>query len=128
MKRKPKLIASVQEISRIWTLERPTVLAAALAYFGMFAFAPIIYVSLMIAGFFVDQLALTNQMLETLTAYLGPEITAFIQETVASLTSFEFRFPGPRYHHQPHCHNLCCLGIVLSASVFPQRDLEDPSP
>lgn len=93
MKRKSKLIASVQEISRIWTLERPTVLAAALAYFGMFAFAPIIYVSLMIAGFFVDQLALTNKVLETLTAYFGPEITAFIQETVANLTTSNSTFP-----------------------------------
>lgn len=93
MKRKSKLVAFIQEISRIWTLERPTVLAAALAYFGMFAFAPIIYISLMIAGFFVDQLALTNKMLETLTAYFGPEITAFIQETVANLTTSNSSFP-----------------------------------
>jgi membrane protein len=93
MRRKSKLVAFIQEISRIWTLERPTVLAAALAYFGMFAFAPIIYISLMIAGFFVDQLALTNKMLETLTAYFGPEITAFIQETVANLTTSNSSFP-----------------------------------
>jgi membrane protein len=93
MKRKSKLIASVQEISRIWTLERPTVLAAALAYFGMFAFAPIIYISLMIAGFFVDQLALANKMLEWLATYFGPEITAFIQETVANLTTSNTAFP-----------------------------------
>jgi membrane protein len=93
VKRKSKLISSVQEISRIWTLERPTVLAAALAYFGMFAFAPIIYVSLMIAGFFVDQLALTNKMLETLTSYFGPEITAYIQETVANLSKTNSAFP-----------------------------------
>lgn len=85
--RKKNLFAFVQEISRIWTLERPTVLAAALAYFGMFAFAPIIFISLTIAGFFVDQLALANRMLEAFSTYLGPEITAFIQTTVTNLNS-----------------------------------------
>jgi membrane protein len=93
MKRKSKLVAFIQEISRIWTLERPTVLAAALAYFGMFAFAPVIFISLTIAGFFVDQLALANKMLEALSTYLGPEITEFIQNTVVNLTASNASIP-----------------------------------
>lgn len=91
--KKEGLIGWVTEISRIWTLERPTIHAAALAYYSMFAFAPIIYISLTIAGIFVDQLTLVNQLFEKISSYLGPEITSYIRETVSNLIKSNSTYP-----------------------------------
>jgi membrane protein len=93
MPRKKGLIGFIQEISSIWTRERHTVIAAALAYYSMFAIAPIIYISLTIAGIFVDQLALADQIFQNIASYLGPEITGYIQEAVVKLSSPSSNFP-----------------------------------
>lgn len=90
---KTDLLGISKEVSKAWTVERPTVLAAALAYYGMFAFAPIIFISLTIAGIFVDQLAIANRLFEAASTYLGPEITAFIQNTVSNISNQNSGYP-----------------------------------
>lgn len=93
MPRKKGLIGFIQEISSAWTRERHTVIAAGLAYYSMFAIAPIIYVSLTIAGIFVDQLALADQIFQRITSFLGPEITGYIQDAVVKLSSPNSSYP-----------------------------------
>jgi uncharacterized BrkB/YihY/UPF0761 family membrane protein len=39
-----------KQVYNIWVTERPTQLAAALAYYGMFSFAPVIYIAFALAG------------------------------------------------------------------------------
>ena len=46
MDNKTSLMEFVKEVYRIWATERPGQLAAALAYYGMFAFAPVIFIAL----------------------------------------------------------------------------------
>jgi membrane protein len=60
-------------------------LAAALAYYGMFSFAPVIYVAFRIAGRFVDQLAVADQLYQKLQNLLGPETAALVKDLVAAL-------------------------------------------
>jgi len=86
MTKTPPWLGFVKEIYRIWISERPGLLAAALAYFGVFSFAPVIFIAFKVAGIFIDQLALSNQVYERLAKVLGPEVTAFIQESVATVS------------------------------------------
>jgi membrane protein len=74
------VIVFLKEISGIWVAERPTQLAAALAYFGLFSFAPVIYLAFSIAGIFFDQAALMENFMTRLEDVLGPEVAATIQQ------------------------------------------------
>ena len=85
MKTKPSIKEFVKELYRIWATERPGQLAAALAYYGMFAFAPVIFIALWVAGLFFDQISAADQFYTRIDNLFGPELTMFIQDTVESL-------------------------------------------
>jgi membrane protein len=76
----------IKEIYRIWVSERPTQLAAALAYFGLFSFAPVIYISFIVAGFFIDKSILLERLMTSLGATLGPGITKVIVDLLNNLS------------------------------------------
>ena len=67
--------------------ERPNQLAAALAYFGMFSFAPVIFVAYSIAGIFIDQIAAAERLYQRLEKIVGTEVVEVIRDTVATLGS-----------------------------------------
>ncbi len=75
------------EIYNIWLSERPTQLAAALAYFGLFSFAPVIYIAFLVAGIFVDRSALLERVIGRVTETLGPGIALVIQQLIDSLAN-----------------------------------------
>ncbi len=83
MSDKPPISAFAKDLYRIWITERPNQLAAALAYFGMFSFAPAISIAFAVAGIFLDQLALQVRIFERLEASFGPELIEFIQASLA---------------------------------------------
>jgi membrane protein len=83
----PSVRDFVKELYKIWLSERPTQLAAALAYFGLFSFAPVIYISFTVAGLFIDKFALLDQIMTTIEAAIGPEITLIIQEMLNSIAT-----------------------------------------
>ena len=85
MKSKPSIKEFVKESYRIWATERPGQLAAALAYYGMFAFAPVIFIALWVAGLFLDQISAADQFYTRVENLFGPELTIFIQDTVDAL-------------------------------------------
>ena len=68
------MIAFYKKVSSIWSRERPTILAAALAYYGIFSFAPLVFVSYTIAGFFIDTATLAQLSTERLEELFGTEI------------------------------------------------------
>jgi membrane protein len=84
MKTRPSIIEFAKELYRIWATERPGQLAAALAYYGMFAFAPVIFIAFWVAGFFIDQFS-TEQFFTRMENLLGPEVTLFIQDSVNAI-------------------------------------------
>jgi len=77
--------AFLTNLYNIWISERPSQLAAALAYYGMFSFAPVIFIGYTVAGLFIDQLAAAERMYQRLEAVLGPETAEFIQSSVVAL-------------------------------------------
>jgi len=77
----------IQEIYQIWVHEKPNQLAAALAYFGMFSFAAIIYIAFRLAGIFINEVAAGERLYTRIEAVLGPETAAFIQDSVAAISA-----------------------------------------
>jgi membrane protein len=77
----------ILEVYRVWVSERPSQLAAALAYFGIFSFAPVIYVAYWVASLFINEVAAGERFYTRLEAVLGPETAAFIRDSVAAISS-----------------------------------------
>jgi len=77
----------IQEILEIWISEKPNQLAASLAYFGMFSFAAIIYIAFLIASFFINEAAAAERFYARIGAVFGAEISIFINESVAAISS-----------------------------------------
>jgi membrane protein len=75
------------EVYAIWVSERPAQLAAALAYYGMFSFAPVIYIAFTIAGIFIDELAVAGQLYEQLQKVLGPETAEQVRKLVLAVSN-----------------------------------------
>ena len=65
--------AVVKGIYRIWIGERPGPLAASLAYYALFSMVPVAYLSIVIAGLFVDASELVVRLVDQLEELLGPE-------------------------------------------------------
>jgi membrane protein len=62
-------------------------LAAALAYFGMFSFAPVIYIAYRLAGIFINEAAAGERLYARLEVVLGAETAAFIQDSVSAISA-----------------------------------------
>jgi membrane protein len=77
--------AFLTELYNIWIAERPSQLAAALAYYGMFSFAPVIFIGFTVAGLFIDKLAAAERLYGRLAALLGPETSELVQDSVAAI-------------------------------------------
>jgi membrane protein len=77
----------IQEIIDIWISEKPNQLAASLAYFGMFSFSAIIYIAFLIASFFINETAAAERFYTRIETVFGSEISAFIKESVAAISS-----------------------------------------
>jgi len=72
----------IKELIAEWNSHMPSRLAAALAYYGMFSFAPMLFIVLTVAGLFIDDLAMADEIFDRLNQLLGPETTRFIQDMV----------------------------------------------
>jgi membrane protein len=79
------LTAFVKELYNIWITERPTQFAAALAYYALFSFIPVIYLAFTIADTFVARLSVSEQFYAQMSSLLGAEIAQSLQEAVANL-------------------------------------------
>jgi membrane protein len=77
----------IKEISQAWVREKPNQLAAALAYFGMFSFAAVIYLAFLIAGIFINEAAAAERLYTRIEAVLGSETATFIQDSVAAISA-----------------------------------------
>ena len=63
-----------------WNDAKPDRMAAALAFFSMFSFVPLLYIALTVAGWVLNDAAVVRQLYVQLARTLGPETTQFIQD------------------------------------------------
>jgi membrane protein len=75
----------IQQLYKIWITERPNQLAAALAYFSMFSFAPIIFIAVSIVGLFIEKIDTASQLYQRLEGVFGEGISDLAQESVPAL-------------------------------------------
>lgn len=87
MNKPPSIKNFIKEIYQAWISEKPNQLAAALAYFGMFSFAAVIYIAFLIAGIFINEAAAAEQFYTRIEAVLGAETAAFIQDSVSAIST-----------------------------------------
>ena len=82
MNRFGKIREFVGDLVSAWNEEKPSRLAAALAYYGMFSFVPVVYIAIKVAGFFINDQLLFQQIFDRLKVVLGPETASYIQDLV----------------------------------------------
>ena len=70
------------DLYNAWTTQQPGRLAAALAYYGMFSFAPMLFFAITAAGIFFNELAIADQLFNRLADMLGQETARFLQDMV----------------------------------------------
>ena len=70
-----------------WVLERRTLLAAALAYFGFFSLAPLIYMAFAVAGVFIDTSSTAERMYALLGGFLGADAAGTVEGMVLAVSS-----------------------------------------
>jgi membrane protein len=75
-----------KEIYKIWISERPNQLAAALAYYSMFSFAPIIFVTISIVELFIQEIDPAGELFQRLETMFGEEISQLVQEAVSAIS------------------------------------------
>jgi membrane protein len=72
---------------QIWITERPGLQAAALAFFSMFSFAPVIFIAFSMVGIFADEIQIGNQFYQRLQSILGEEVALLIQDSITALSN-----------------------------------------
>ena len=85
MSETPKFSGFFKGIYGVWVAERPNQLAAGLAYFGMFSFAPVIYIAFIVAGLFLDSASLMEDVYARLEESLGSEVALLVRDMVEAL-------------------------------------------
>jgi membrane protein len=82
---KQKLIAFIKELYQTYVGERPSQLGAGLAYYAMFAAAPVVYIAITVAGIFLDELAVAESFFERVAQVMGLETAEFLESMVESV-------------------------------------------
>lgn len=81
-----RLMTFLKEIYHIWISERPSQFAASLAYYGIFAFVPIIYIALAVAGVFIDEITAVDQFSAQVAGTLGNEAAQLLEDSLIRLS------------------------------------------
>ena len=77
----------IKELYNTWITERPTQLAAALAYYGIFSFAPIIFIVVSIVGLFIENIDPASQLFQRLEELFGEGISTLVRDSVIALST-----------------------------------------
>ena len=65
-----KLVAFLKGIYGIWISERPTQFAAALAYYAIFSFVPVIYITFTITELVIEHSHLNNFLIKSQASFI----------------------------------------------------------
>jgi membrane protein len=109
MNRLKPFMVFVQDLLEIWNKERPTQLAAALAYFGMFSFAPIVYIAFSVAGIFINEVVLSERLAAAISEWISPEAVGIFQEMMLQVEKPE---PGGRW-----LASFLSIGVLVYAAT-----------
>lgn len=80
-----KVITFIKQLIQAWDEDKPARLAAGLAYYSLFALAPILYIAIKVAGIFLDEASLAADMFARFELVLGADAAATLQNALVSL-------------------------------------------
>lgn len=101
----------LHEIYTIWIAEQPFHHAPGLAYYAIFSIIPIIYISLSIVGFFLDEIKAQRALISRVSEVLGEEAALLLQE---SLLRLEEGVSGG----STLFNVISIIALILTASLF----------
>ncbi len=81
-----KAFAFGKDIYQVWITERPTQMAAAMAYYGMFSFVPVVYVAFLMVDFIGSRLNFPGLELDELISSLNPEIAQVLTDALSTIS------------------------------------------
>lgn len=79
------IIGFVKEFIKVWDEDKPARLAAGLAYYSLFALAPIMFIAISVASLFLDETQVLEEAFSNIELVLGSEITTTLENAVNSL-------------------------------------------
>jgi len=79
------VVEFVKQLAQAWDEDKPARLAAGLAYYSLFSLAPLLFISISVAGIFIDEAQITEQLLTRIGALLGVESAEFFESAISSL-------------------------------------------
>ncbi len=78
--------AFLKELILVWNAGQPAQAAAALAYYAMFSFAPVLFIALTVAGIFLNELAASKELYARIENILGLETTQYVLDAVETVS------------------------------------------
>jgi membrane protein len=87
MKRVQAIREFIEALISIWNEVKPTRMAAALAYYGMFSFVPVVYIAIRVAGIFINDVLLSQQVYDRLATTFGQNTATFVQDLILATDS-----------------------------------------
>jgi membrane protein len=103
----------IKDLSSEWGEKKPARQAAALAYYGMFSLAPVLFVALTISEFIFKQVDLSSEVFTRIAEMFGPEAASFVESLVAGVASPE---NGITSQYTSPLISLISIGVLLYAA------------
>lgn len=79
-----RIVAALKEFWESWNKVKPERMAAALAFFGMFSFVPLLYIALTVASIFLNNSVLVEEVMTRIANILGPQTADLIRSMLAN--------------------------------------------
>jgi membrane protein len=84
---KERVTIVAKDIYKIWISERPGQFAAAIAYYAIFAFVPVIYIAFKVTDIVTKRLQIEEGFYEMLSNILGAEFANSLQVAISNLST-----------------------------------------
>jgi membrane protein len=79
------MIKFAKEFYSIWVNEKPAQLAAALAYFAVFSFAPVIFIVITTVELFLSKVDASSIVYDLVNSIFGEQVMTFVKESIVAI-------------------------------------------
>lgn len=77
-----------REVYRTYIVEMPNNFAAALSYYSLFSLIPTLYFALLVARFFIDDMALMQYLFASVESVMGADVTALLKDALEQISKY----------------------------------------
>lgn len=84
----PSVGGFFREVYRTYLVEMPNNFAAALSYYSLFSLIPTLYLTLLIARIFIDDMALMQFLFTNIESVMGVEVTALLKDALEQISKY----------------------------------------